>query len=89
MCAVVGMGIITVANIFKLRLTSLFGYIVTATAITYNLLEVYTMIEMLTWSSLAITGVSAIVIGSVIERHGVAIKLRFDNLIKKSEARIS
>jgi len=86
MCALVGLAVIAMGYIIKSRLIALLGFITTAVAVSYDLLHIYEMMDFLSWTGLAATGTSAIIIGSIIERHGVAIKLRIDNIFKKAEA---
>lgn len=86
-CALAGIAVMALGYINKSRLITMFGFITTAVAVIYDLCNIYAMIDLFSWSSLAITGVSAIVIGSIIERHGVAIKLRIDNAFRNAEAK--
>lgn len=85
-CALIGLAIIAMGCISKSRVITALGFITTAVAVSYDLLHVYEMIDFLSWTGLAAIGTSAIIIGSIIERHGVAIKLRIDNAFKKAEA---
>jgi len=85
MCAFAGLAVMASGYINKSRLITLFGLITTAVAVIYDLFNIYAMIDLFSWSSLAITGISAIVIGSIIERHGVYIKLRIDKAFKNVE----
>ncbi len=87
-CAFAGIAVMTMGYISKSRLITVFGFITTIVASLYDIFQVFEMIDLFSWSSLAITGVSAIVIGSIIERHGVAIKLRIDNAFKNAEAKL-
>lgn len=84
MCAFVGVAVIVMGYISKSRLITMFGFITTAVAMIYDLFEIYAMIDLFSWTSLAITGVSAIVIGSIIERHGVTIKVKIDKLLQRA-----
>ncbi len=84
-CAVTGIAIMVMGYINKSRNITFLGVITTAVAVIYDFFEIYAMIDLFSWSSLAITGISAIVIGSLIERHGVYIKLRFDKAFKHAE----
>lgn len=86
MCALIGLVVIAMGYISKSRVITLFGFITTAVAVSYDLYHIYEMIGFLSWTGLAAIGISAIIIGSIIERHGVAIKLRIDNAFKKAEA---
>jgi hypothetical protein len=86
MCALVGLAVMAMGYISKSRVITVFGFITTAVAVSYDLFHIYVMIDFLSWTGLAETGISAIIIGSIIERHGVAIKLRIDNVFKKAEA---
>jgi hypothetical protein len=85
MCAFAGLAVMALGYINKSRLITLFGLITTAVAVIYDLFNIYAMIDLFSWSSLAITGISAIVTGSIIERHGVYIKLRIDKAFKNVE----
>jgi hypothetical protein len=85
-CALIGLGMMGMGSISKQRVISVFGFITAAVAITYDVFYIYSMVDLFSWTSLAVTGISAIVIGSVIERHGVAIKLRIDNALKNTKA---
>lgn len=87
MCALTGIAVVAMGYISKSRVITLIGSITTAVAVIYDLFHIYAMIDFLSWTSLAATGISAIVIGSVIERHGVEIKLRIDNAFKNAEAK--
>ena len=86
MCAFIGLAVMVLGYISKSRVISLFGFITTVVAVSYDVFHIYAMIDFLSWTGLAATGISAIIIGSIIERHGVAIKLRIDNAFKKAEA---
>ncbi|MGB1799388.1 MAG: hypothetical protein ACPHLK_01010 [Gammaproteobacteria bacterium] len=86
MCALVGLIVMAMGYISKSRVITVLGFITTAVAVSYDLIHIYQMIDILSWTGLAATGTSAIIIGSIIERHGVAIKLRIDNAFKKAEA---
>lgn len=86
MCAFIGLAVMAIGYISKSRVNMLFGFITTAVAVSYDLYHIYEMIDLLSWTGLAAMGTSAIIIGSIIERHGVAIKLRIDNAFKKAEA---
>lgn len=85
MCAFVGLAVMAIGYVSKSRIITLFGFITTAVAVSYDLFHIYEMINFLSWTGLAAIGTSAIIIGSIIERHGVAIKLRIDNAFKKAE----
>jgi hypothetical protein len=87
MCALIGAAIMVMGYINKSRVIVMIGFMTTAVAVIYDLFQIYAMIDLFSWSSLAITGVSAIIIGSIIERHGVAIKLSIDNAFKNAEAK--
>jgi hypothetical protein len=86
MCALVGLALIALGYISKSRTIVIFGFITTTVAVAYDLFHIYEMVNFLSWTGLAAAGTSAIIIGSIIERHGVAIKLRIDNAFKKAEA---
>ena len=62
------------------------GFVTTAVAVIYDVFHIYAMIDFLSWTGLAGIGITAIVIGSIIERHGVAIKLRIDKTLKNAES---
>ena len=85
-CVLAGLTVMAIGYISKSRVITLSGFITTAVAVGYNLFHIYAMIDFLSWTGLAAIGISAIIIGSIIERHGVAIKLRIDNAFKKAEA---
>ncbi len=85
MCALIGIAVIVMGYIHKSRIITMFGFITAAVALIYDLFHIYAMIDLFSWTSLAIIGISAIVIGSIIERHGVAIKLRISNALKNAE----
>lgn len=85
MCALTGLAVMTMGYISKSRVITLFGFITTAVAVSYDLFHIYEMIDFLSWTGLAAIGTAAIIIGSIIERHGVEIKLRIDNAFKKIE----
>ncbi|MBL4783523.1 MAG: hypothetical protein JKX92_14905 [Porticoccaceae bacterium] len=57
-------------------MTSLLGFLSAIYALLGN-------IDLLSWSSLAVLGSLAIVIGSIVERHGVAIQLRIHDGLKR------
>ena len=84
-CAAMGMAIMTMGYISKSRDITLVGFVTMTVAVIYDLFEIYAMIDLFSWSSLAVTGISAIVIASLIERHGVYIKLRFDKAFRNNE----
>ncbi|MBL1142563.1 MAG: hypothetical protein HND53_11070 [Proteobacteria bacterium] len=87
LCAFAGMSVITLGYINKSKAITIFGLITTTVAAIYDFSHIFEIVDLFSWGSLAVIGVSAIVIGSVIERHGVAIKLRIDKSFKKAEAR--
>ena len=85
-CVLAGLTVMAIGYISKSRVITSSGFITTAVAVGYNLFHIYAMIDFLSWTGLAAIGISAIIIGSIIERHGVAIKLRIDNAFKKAES---
>jgi hypothetical protein len=61
------------------KVVAVFGGLVTAmTGIIFGLDEIAQLILNSSWIDLAIFGASAIALGSVVDRHGIVIKLRLD-----------
>lgn len=85
-CAIAGIAIMALGYMNKSRFITMSGIVTTAVAVIYDIFHIYAMIDFLSWTGLAGIGITAIVIGSVIERHGVAIKLRIDKAFKNVES---
>ncbi len=88
-CAFFGLVMLTLGYVYKAKTVLMAGAITAVVALIYDVVELYATVDLLNWTSLAIIGVTAIIIGSVIERHGVVIKLRVDNFIKNIETRMA
>jgi FtsH-binding integral membrane protein len=87
-CALIGLTMLTLGYVYKVKTVLMTGAITAVVAVIYDVVELYATIDLFNWTSLAIIGVTAIIIGSVIDRHGVVIKLRVDNLVKNIETRM-
>jgi hypothetical protein len=85
LCLLAGMFVMAIGYFNNSKAVTFFGLSTTIVATIYDISHIFEIIDLFSWSSLATIGISAIIIGSVIERHGVAIKLRIDNAFKKAE----
>ncbi len=78
---VLGIMVVAVAWMAEMRYSLTIGLITTVVGGFCSATELYTLINLASWSSFAALGVIAIVLGSVIERHGVTLKLKLQRRI--------
>lgn len=82
-----GTGLVLAGLWFKERSAVITGILTVAIAVWYGFAPVLEMLLTSSWISLAIFGASAIALGSLVERHGVAIKLRVVQWTQRRRAR--
>ena len=76
MCLIGGCVMLLVGRGSADRLATLAGCVTIAAGVVFGLGEMVSMILRSSWVDLAVFGASAIVLGSVLERHGASIQLR-------------
>lgn len=76
MCLVAGIGILMAGYVIRRRLILVLGVITLLIGLVYQLHEAIQLVDLTSWGSLAIIGTTAIVIASVLDRHGATLKLR-------------
>ncbi len=74
-----GLGLVYFGLRSQIKLLSLLGISTTLMSIYYGLQEIFEIFMNSGWLGFAITGASAIVIASILERHGATIKLKLTN----------
>lgn len=82
MCAVVGIGILIAGYMMRRRLILNIGVITFVVGLGNQLIEAIQHIDLTSWGSLAVMGTTAIIIASVLDRHGPALKLRATHWLK-------
>jgi len=78
-CLLVGLLVLTYGYMVEQRIVFALGTITLLAGLIYQMQFAIDMFNLGSWGSLAALGVGAILIGSIIERHGAKIKLRLTN----------
>ncbi len=74
---IVGAGVVYIAKTQKNKMLFIVGIITVVGGFIKQLEQLVQFVDMTNWLHLAVLGISAIVIASVIERHGAVIKLKW------------
>ncbi len=74
---IVGAGVVYIAKTQKNKMLFIVGIITVVGGFIKQLEQLVQFVDMSNWLHLAVLGISAIVIASVIERHGAVIKLKW------------
>ncbi len=82
---IVGIAVITYAWANRQRLMLLVGFAGLLVSGYFLAREVLYVVDFASWSALAITGALTIIIGSVLDRHGVTLKLRIQRWLHSNE----
>lgn len=78
-CLILGLAVLVYGYMIESRLVFLLGVITLLTGIGYQVSYAVQLFDLGSWASLALIGVTAILAGSVIERHGDRIKTSVKN----------
>ena len=82
LCVIAGIGILTAGYMMRRRFVLVLGAITLLVGLANQLIEVIQFIDLTSWGSLAVIGATAIIIASVLDRHGPALKLRATHWLK-------
>ncbi len=77
MCLMAGIVLVVAGHTFKDRIALFAGVVTSFAGVAFGFSEFVQMILHSSWVDLAIFGASAIALGSLLDRHGAALKLRF------------
>jgi hypothetical protein len=78
-CLIAGAIMVIFGHGFKVRVSFLAGCVCISAGIIFGFTDLVDMVFRSNWIQLAVFGASAIALGSVLDRHGAAMKLRISN----------
>ncbi len=87
MCLVAGIGVLIAGYVLRRSFVLILGAITFLTGFGKQFYETIQLIDLTSWGSLAIIGTSAIIIASVLDRHGATLKLRATHWLKLANNR--
>ena len=82
-CLIAGAIMVIFGHGFKDRVSFLAGCICISAGVIFGFTDLVDMLFSSGWVELAVFGASAIALGSVLDRHGVAMKLRLSKWISQ------
>jgi hypothetical protein len=87
MCLVAGISVLVTGYMLRRRFVLILGAIMFLAGFAKQVYEAIQLIDLTSWGSLAIIGTTAIIVGSVLDRHGPALKLRATRWLKLANNR--
>lgn len=82
LCLASGIALIFAGLKQKERILLILGTITAVSGLGNEIIEIIKLVDLSNWETLAIIGISAIIIASIIERHGAVIKVKLTKLLK-------
>lgn len=87
LCSLIGIAMLIPGFGLQRRFVMLCGAITLLSGLGYGAVQLLDWVDLGSWSTLAIVGTTAIVAGSVLDRHGAAMKLRVTQWFQRARTR--